>query len=97
METAVEDKFLELHKTVINKWRDTAFPIGVKDDGAAHKEALQSLLFAPDLMKILAGFALLNINLWLTRPWLMPALQLWFQILVKYEGANLNSNMDFIQ
>eukprot|EP00961_Rhodomonas_salina_P178968 2414728-Rhodomonas_salina.1 len=49
MESSVEDHMLEIHKLVINKWRESAFPTGVKDDGAAHKEHLQSILFHPDI------------------------------------------------
>eukprot|EP00961_Rhodomonas_salina_P163077 2196589-Rhodomonas_salina.1 len=56
MTTTVEDHMLEVHKLIINKWRDSAFPLGVKDDGAAHKEPLRALLYDPELTKILAGF-----------------------------------------
>eukprot|EP00961_Rhodomonas_salina_P222367 3007110-Rhodomonas_salina.1 len=57
MTSTVEDYTLEMHKLIINKWRDAAFPIGVKDDGATHKEQLRTLLFNTELTQILAGFA----------------------------------------
>eukprot|EP00961_Rhodomonas_salina_P195620 2641099-Rhodomonas_salina.1 len=58
MALAVEDHLLELHrdKQVINKWREAAFPVGVKDDGTVHKEHLSTTLFHPDITKILGGY-----------------------------------------
>eukprot|EP00961_Rhodomonas_salina_P144973 1951491-Rhodomonas_salina.1 len=92
MITTTEDHLLEMHKTIINEWQDAAFPIGVKDDGTAHKEALRTLLFAPDITRILAGFTPTDIDKWITHPWLMPVLQLWHNILMKYESIAENIN-----
>eukprot|EP00961_Rhodomonas_salina_P084236 1131762-Rhodomonas_salina.1 len=57
MTSTVEDYMLdsEMHKLIINKWRDAAFPIVVKDDGATHKEPLRTLLFNTELTQILAN------------------------------------------
>eukprot|EP00961_Rhodomonas_salina_P289387 3910558-Rhodomonas_salina.1 len=65
-----------MHKLIINKWRNAAFPIGVKDDRATHKEPLCTLLFNTELTQILAGFAQPDIERWIEEPWLMPAVQL---------------------
>eukprot|EP00961_Rhodomonas_salina_P031289 421237-Rhodomonas_salina.1 len=51
-----------MHKLIMNKWCDAAFPIGIKDDGATHKEQLCTLLFNTELTQILAGFAPLDIE-----------------------------------
>eukprot|EP00961_Rhodomonas_salina_P145306 1955801-Rhodomonas_salina.1 len=82
MTSTVEDYMLEMHKLIINKWGYAAFPIGVKDDGATHKELLHTLLFNTELTQILAGFTLPDIKSWIEEPWLMPAVQLWFKILL---------------
>eukprot|EP00961_Rhodomonas_salina_P053466 717156-Rhodomonas_salina.1 len=73
-----------MHKLIINKWRNAAFPISVKDDGTTHKEPLRTLLFNTELTQILAGFALQDIKRWIEEPWLMRAVQLWFKILLLY-------------
>eukprot|EP00961_Rhodomonas_salina_P080292 1080045-Rhodomonas_salina.1 len=84
MDTAVEDNFLEIHKQVINKWRETEFPTG-------------SILFHPDIAKILGGHSPADTDLWLKPPWRMPAVQIWFQILQKYKGSAENVTGNFIQ
>eukprot|EP00961_Rhodomonas_salina_P145952 1964585-Rhodomonas_salina.1 len=72
-----------MHKLIINKWCDAAFPISFKDYGVTHKEQLRTLLFNTELTQILAGFAQLDIERWTEEPWLMPAsVQLWFKILL---------------
>eukprot|EP00961_Rhodomonas_salina_P111335 1497939-Rhodomonas_salina.1 len=71
--------------------------MGVKDDRAAHKEALRTLLFAPDIIKILAGFMPPDIDKWIMHPWLVPVLQLWHNILMKYESIAKNINSAFMQ
>eukprot|EP00961_Rhodomonas_salina_P246178 3326283-Rhodomonas_salina.1 len=73
MTSTVEDYMLEMHKQIINKWHYAAFPIGVKDDGATHKEPLRTLLFNTELTQILAGFALPDIKRWIKEPWLRTA------------------------
>eukprot|EP00961_Rhodomonas_salina_P141797 1909402-Rhodomonas_salina.1 len=67
---------LEIHKLVINKWRESAFPTGVKDYGAAHKEHLRAILFHTDITKILGGHIPTEIGKWITQPWLMPVVQI---------------------
>eukprot|EP00961_Rhodomonas_salina_P205602 2775412-Rhodomonas_salina.1 len=57
MTSTVEDYMLEMHKLIINKWSNAAFPICVKDDGATHKEPFHTLLFNTELTQIQAGFA----------------------------------------
>eukprot|EP00961_Rhodomonas_salina_P040153 539645-Rhodomonas_salina.1 len=96
MGSAVEDHLLEMHKKVINKWREASFPSGVKDDGTAHKEPLRAILFHPEITRLLAGHVLVGINLWLKQPWRMPAVQIWWQILQKYEGISENATGNFI-
>eukprot|EP00961_Rhodomonas_salina_P045177 606764-Rhodomonas_salina.1 len=86
MTSTVEDCTLEMHKLIINKWSDAAFPICVKDDGATHKEQLHSTLQhrAASVTQILARFAQQDIKKWIEEPWLMLAVQLWFKILLLY-------------
>eukprot|EP00961_Rhodomonas_salina_P233667 3157842-Rhodomonas_salina.4 len=75
MTTEVEDCFTEKMKLLINKWWEAAFPPG-KDDGAAHKEQLQAILYAPEITKLLStGSTQQNISNWLKMPWLMPVVQ----------------------
>eukprot|EP00961_Rhodomonas_salina_P156429 2106504-Rhodomonas_salina.1 len=84
-------------KLLINKWQDAAFPPG-KDDGAAHKEQLLAILYAPEITKLLStGSTLQNICNWLKMPWLMPVVQVWFRILLRYEGITENINANFVQ
>eukprot|EP00961_Rhodomonas_salina_P256029 3460307-Rhodomonas_salina.1 len=76
MVSAVEDHLLELHKQVINKWGEAAFPVGIKDYGSIHKEHLCTILFHSDITKILGRYVLKEINEWLVKPWLMPVVQI---------------------
>eukprot|EP00961_Rhodomonas_salina_P266118 3597128-Rhodomonas_salina.1 len=96
MTSTVEDYMLEMHKLIINKWCDAAFPIGIKDDGETHKEPLCTLLFNTELTQILVGLALPDIKRWMEEPWLMLAVQLWFKILLQYEGITENVNSNFM-
>eukprot|EP00961_Rhodomonas_salina_P166013 2236884-Rhodomonas_salina.1 len=86
-------------KLLINKWREAAFLPG-KDDGlgAAHKEQLRAILYAPEITKLLStGSTPQNIGNWLKMPWLMQAVQVWFRILLLYEGITENVNANFVQ
>ena len=96
MKTAVQDYFIEMNKLLINKWRESAFPPG-KDDGAAHKELLRAILYAPEITKLINGATPKNVGNWLDMPWLMPAVQIWFRILLRYEGVTENVNANFVQ
>eukprot|EP00961_Rhodomonas_salina_P025202 339693-Rhodomonas_salina.1 len=96
MKTAAQDYFIEVMKLLINKWREAAFPHG-KDDGAAHKEQLRAILYAPDITNLINGATPKNIANWMDKPWLMPAVQIWFRILLLYEGVTENVNANFIQ
>eukprot|EP00961_Rhodomonas_salina_P057708 775691-Rhodomonas_salina.1 len=62
MASAVEDHLLELHKQGINKWLEAAFPVGIKEDGTIHKEHLRTILFHPDITKILGGYVLKEVD-----------------------------------
>eukprot|EP00961_Rhodomonas_salina_P206326 2785125-Rhodomonas_salina.1 len=81
MKTAVQDYFIKMNKMLINKWREAAFPPG-KDDGAAHKELLRAILYAPEITKLINGARPKNVCNWLDMPWLMPAVQILFRILL---------------
>ena len=54
MKMSIGDNLTESNKLIINKWRDAAFPLN-KDDGAAHKEALRAILYAPEINDFMTG------------------------------------------
>eukprot|EP00961_Rhodomonas_salina_P123791 1668309-Rhodomonas_salina.1 len=77
--------------------REATFPKGVTDDGAVHNSMLSSFLFDTLITKIMKkGFAPDDIVHWYARPWLHPVMQLWFKILLKYEGASETIDSNFV-
>eukprot|EP00961_Rhodomonas_salina_P290536 3925801-Rhodomonas_salina.1 len=95
MKMSIGDNLTEANKLIINKWRDAAFPLN-KDDGAAHKEALRAILFAPDINDFMNGEPWATVSEWIKKPWLMPAVQMWMKILLKYESMAENLSGNFM-
>eukprot|EP00961_Rhodomonas_salina_P143265 1928034-Rhodomonas_salina.1 len=96
MEMAVGDHMTEVNKLLINKWRDSAFPLG-KDDGAVHKEALRAILYEPCISAFMKGVPQASLFDWIKKQWLMPAVQIWLHILLKYESMSENISGNFIE
>eukprot|EP00961_Rhodomonas_salina_P277458 3749402-Rhodomonas_salina.1 len=95
MKMSIGDNLTEANKLIINKWLDAAFPLN-KDDCAAHKEALRAILFAPDINDFMNGVQWATVSEWIKKPWLMPAVQMWMKILLKYESMAENLSGNFM-
>eukprot|EP00961_Rhodomonas_salina_P155106 2089465-Rhodomonas_salina.1 len=96
MQSALKENLLDIAKFWIDKTRDVCFPKGKKENDLPHKQVLKALLFDPFITKILKGFIPDNVVHWFIKPWLNPAVQLWFRILMKYEGVSEKVDSNFI-
>eukprot|EP00961_Rhodomonas_salina_P134443 1808433-Rhodomonas_salina.1 len=68
-------------KPSFEAWLDAAFPLN-KDDGAAHKEALRAILYAPEINDFMTGVPWATVSEWIKKQWLMPAVQIWLKIML---------------
>ena len=57
---------------------------------------LRPILKTPEVTKILSGEALGTEKDWITKPWLMPAIQMWGKIAYKFEGMTDMINGQFM-
>eukprot|EP00961_Rhodomonas_salina_P148233 1995635-Rhodomonas_salina.1 len=59
----------------------------IKPSDSYNKESLLKLVALADNIAIRAGKMPKGIETWEAMPWMMPAVQLWFNLLMKFEGA----------
>eukprot|EP00961_Rhodomonas_salina_P021610 290230-Rhodomonas_salina.1 len=95
MKMSIGDNLTEANKLIINKWRDATFPLN-KDDGAAHKETLRAILYAPVINDFMNGATSTTVSEWIKKQWLMPAVQMWMKTLLKYESMAENLSGNFM-
>mmetsp|Transcript_64423 Transcript_64423/g.134430 ORF Transcript_64423/g.134430 Transcript_64423/m.134430 type:complete len:130 (+) Transcript_64423:475-864(+) len=76
----------------------SALPDGIaeKSEKNTQKEALRRILVTSEISNIMDGGPPKDIDEWLDKPQLMPAVAVWFQILWKYEGMSENVDSHFV-
>eukprot|EP00961_Rhodomonas_salina_P031647 426418-Rhodomonas_salina.1 len=81
MDTTMEDHMLDNQRKFIELVMDCAFP----DDKS------------PENIAICTGKTPKGIEIWETQPWQMPAVQLWFNLIMKFEGATEHVSGNLMQ
>eukprot|EP00961_Rhodomonas_salina_P032166 433704-Rhodomonas_salina.1 len=88
MDTTMEDNLLSHQRTFIELVTEASFlDDKIKPSDSYNKESLCKLVASADNIAIRAGKMPKGIQTWEAMPWMMPAVQLWFNLLMKFEGA----------
>eukprot|EP00961_Rhodomonas_salina_P194798 2630555-Rhodomonas_salina.1 len=97
IQSTLEGNQLEIIKFFIDRLQTATFPKGSTDNGSVHNCVLRSILYDLLITKIMKkGFTPDDIVHWYARPWLHPVVQLWFKILLKYEGVSETVDSNFV-
>ena len=92
MDNAVEQKLLEMNLLILTTLTDA---INAKSETSTQKEFLRRILLTAEIRNIMDGGAPKDIDEWFDKQQVMPAVNVWIQILWKYEGIseNVDSHM----
>mmetsp|Transcript_69171 Transcript_69171/g.144205 ORF Transcript_69171/g.144205 Transcript_69171/m.144205 type:complete len:474 (+) Transcript_69171:152-1573(+) len=93
IDNAMEQRLLEMNILVLSALTEA---IAEKTEKSTQKEALRRILITSEIRHIMDGGAPKDIHEWFDKPWLMPAVAAWFQILWKYEGMSENVDSHFM-
>eukprot|EP00961_Rhodomonas_salina_P027593 372917-Rhodomonas_salina.2 len=88
MDTTMEDNLLAHQRTFIELVTEVSLQDDkIKPSDSYNKELLCKLVASADNIAIRAGKMPKGIETWEAMQWMMPAVQLWFNLLTKFEGA----------
>ena len=73
----------QVNRALTRMMHDAAFSGGTE---TAHITKLRVILRTPQVSQILAGDKMGTESEWSTKPWLMPAMQMWAKLVYKFEG-----------
>lgn len=90
---ALEQKLLQMNILVLATLTESITEV---KDTSTQKEVLRRMLFTAEIRNIMDGGPPKDIDEWFDKPQLMPAINVWFQILWKYEGLSENVDSQFI-
>ena len=83
----LDSKYLsQVNRSLTRMLHDAVFPGDSRGEDTIAINKLRSTLKTPTVTKILAGEKLGDEGLWPTKPWLMPAVQMWAKLAYKFEG-----------
>jgi hypothetical protein len=83
----LDSKYMsQVNRSLTRTLHDAVFPGDSRGEDTIAVNKLRNILKTPEVTKILAGEKLGDESEWVTKPWLIPALQMWAKLAYKFEG-----------